>query len=49
MSRKFKVIRDSYGDINKLILNDYIYIEREVAKNFTRTSSRYFFVSVIRK
>lgn len=40
--KRFKVEKDIYGDVSKYILNENLYIEREVANNFTRTSSRYF-------
>lgn len=39
---KFKLEKDIYGDITKYILTKNIYIEREVANNFTRTSSKYY-------
>lgn len=42
--KKFKIEKDIYGDVSKYILNENIYIEREVAKNFTRTSSKYYLI-----
>lgn len=40
--RRFKIEKDEYGDVSKYVLSESIYIEREFAKNFTCTSSRYY-------
>ena len=42
MKKQFIIKRDEYGDIYKYKLNDDLYIRREVANNFTRTSSKYY-------
>lgn len=41
--RRFKIERDEFGDISKYILNENIYIKRELAMNyFARTLSFYY-------
>lgn len=42
---KFKVEKDEFGDVKRYTLTEYIYIEREVANNFTRTTSKYYLYS----
>jgi hypothetical protein len=42
--KRFKLIRDEYGDIVKYELTNNICIEREVANNLSCTSSKYYLI-----